>query len=63
MILASQLSHYENKEFAVVIVAALAFVLALGGIAVAAMVICGWKGTESISTDWIHGKVSIVCRK
>jgi hypothetical protein len=63
LILESQLSQYETKEVAVIIVAALAFVLALGGIVVAAIVICGWKGTESINTDWLHGKVSFVCRK
>ena len=63
MIVAHQLSRYHQKEIAVVIIAALAYVIAIGSIAIAAIIICGWRGTESVSLDWIHGKASFACRR
>jgi len=63
MILSHQLSAYEINEVAVIIVAALAYILALGGMAIAGLIICGWGKVDNISTDWIHGKVNIVCRR
>jgi hypothetical protein len=61
MIASDGLVEYEVHEVAI-IVAALAFVLAVGGVALAAIIICGWRGTQSVVLDWIHGKVTFVCR-
>jgi hypothetical protein len=53
--------QYEVHEVAV-IVAALAFIIACGGVAIAAIIICGWRGAQSVVVDWIHGRVTFVCR-
>lgn len=52
---------YDAKE-AAIIVAALAWVIAIGSVAVAALVICGWKGAKSVVIDWLHGKATFMCR-
>ncbi|MDF2460755.1 MAG: hypothetical protein K0S68_158 [Candidatus Saccharibacteria bacterium] len=61
LIAADPTSDYEIKE-AAVIVAAFAFILAVGGVALAAVLICGWKGAKSVIVDWIHGKATFVCK-
>lgn len=61
MIIADQLADYEIKE-AAVIVAALAFCIALGGVVAAATVLCGWRGVRKVSTEWLRGRVTIYCR-
>ena len=61
LIAADPTSDYEIKEVAV-IVAALAFILAVGGVALAAVVVCGWKGAHSVVVDWIHGKATFICK-
>jgi len=52
---------YETKESPVLIAAA-AFVLAVGGVAAAAVVICGWRGAKQVIMDWARGRVTFVCR-
>jgi hypothetical protein len=61
LIAADQMTDYSTKEAGPIIVA-LAFVIAMGGMAAAAIVICGWRGTKSMGINWIHKKVEIVCR-
>jgi hypothetical protein len=61
MITADSSVHYEVSEIAV-IVAAVAFIIAVGGVAIAAVIICGWHGARSVIVDWLRGKVTFVCR-
>ena len=61
MIAADSSVEYEVKEV-VALVAALAFVIAVGGVAIAAIIICGWRGAQSVIMDWLHGRVTFVCR-
>ncbi|MEI6477668.1 MAG: hypothetical protein WCO52_01650 [bacterium] len=63
MIATDQMAQYQIKEVAVIIVAALAYVLVLGSVALAAIAICGWRGAESVSIDWVHGKATFLCRR
>ena len=55
------LAVYETKEVAIIL-AALAFVIVLGGVALAAVVICGWRGAQNIAIDWLRGTATFVCR-
>lgn len=52
---------YRTKENPVII-AALAFVIAVGGLGVFAWMVCGWRGTKQMVSDWIRGRVTIVCK-
>jgi hypothetical protein len=52
---------YSTKEAGPIIIA-LAFVIALGGMTAAAIVLCGWRGAKSMGINWVHKKVEIVCR-
>lgn len=52
---------YATKEVAILVVAA-AFVIALAGVAAAAYIICGWKGSKNVIMDFVHGKATFVCR-
>jgi hypothetical protein len=61
LIAADPTAAYEIKE-AAVIVAACAFIIAVGGVALAAIIICGWRGASNVVIDWIHGKATFVCR-
>lgn len=61
LVLVDSSVDYRTKE-AAVIVAALAWVIALGGVAAFAIMVCGWRNTKSIATDWMRGKVTVVCR-
>lgn len=56
-----RLADYSTKEAGPIILA-LAFVLAMGGMAAAAITICGWRGTKHMGINWVHRKVEIVCR-
>lgn len=56
-----QTLDYQTKEVPVLIIAA-AFVLALGGIAIAATIICGWKGAKQVVMDFLHGRATFICR-
>ena len=53
--------EYATKEVAILVVAA-AFVIALAGVAAAAYIICGWKGSKNVIMDFVHGKATFVCR-
>lgn len=56
-----QVANYSSKEVGPIIVA-LAFVIAMGGMTAAAVVICGWRGTKSMGINWTQKRVEIVCR-
>ncbi len=45
-----------------VLVAALAWVIAVGGVAVAAILICGWRGARSVVLDWMRGRATFYCK-
>ncbi len=51
----------QSKQAAVLVVAA-AFVLAVGSVAIAAVVICGWRGAKQVVMDFLRGKATFVCR-
>lgn len=55
------LVDYSSKE-AGPIVLALAFVLALGGVTAAAIIICGWGRVKSVGVNWSRRSVEILCR-
>lgn len=45
-----------------VIVVALAWVLALGSVVLAALILCGWHGAKKVVFDWRHFRVWFYCR-
>lgn len=61
MVLSDNSVNYKANE-AAVIVAALAFVLVLGSVSLAAIMICGWRGARQVAFDWMHMKVTFYCR-
>lgn len=61
LITANRFTDYSTKEAGPIIVA-LAFVIAIGGMTAAAIVLCGWRGAKSMGINWVHKKVEIVCR-
>jgi hypothetical protein len=61
LIVADPSAQYETKEVAI-IVAAAAFIMAVGGVALAAVIICGWQGAHSVVVDWLHGKATFICK-
>ena len=60
-VLADSSVDYDAKE-AAIIVAATAWVIAIGSVAIAALMICGWKGAKRVVIDWLHGKATFMCR-
>jgi len=44
------------------IVLALGFVIAMGGIATAAIIVCGWGRVKSFGINWQRYTAEIVCR-
>lgn len=62
LIIADKSVDYEVNEVAPAVVAALVWVLALGGTAMAAIAICGWRGAKSVAIDWFKGKATFNCR-
>ncbi len=61
MIKADRSVEYHLKEAAIIIVA-LAWVLALGSVVLAAIILCGWRGAKTVSFDWRHWKATFWCR-
>ncbi len=61
LITANNLADYSTKEFGPIILA-LAFVIALGGMTAAAIVMCGWRGAKSMGMNLAERRVEIVCR-
>jgi hypothetical protein len=61
LITADRLADYRTKEVGPIIVA-LAFVLALGGMTAAAIILCGWRGAKSMGFNGSKKAVEIVCR-
>jgi hypothetical protein len=56
-----RVASYSTKEVGPIVVA-LAFVIGLGGMTAAAIVLCGWRGTKSMGVNWTQKRVEIVCR-
>lgn len=52
---------YSTKEPGPIIFA-LAFVIAVGGVAAAAVVACGWGHVKSAGINWSHRTAEIVCK-
>jgi len=61
LVLVDQRVDYQVKE-AAIIVAALVWVLALGSVVLAALILCGWKGAKQVAFDWLHMKATFYCR-
>ena len=61
LITAGSTDAYSTKEFGPIILA-LAFVIALGGLTAAAIVMCGWRGVKSMGMNLAQRQVSIMCR-
>lgn len=61
LVVPSQLADYHTNEAGPIILA-LAFVIALGGVVAAAIVICGWHGAKSFNINYVQRRVEIVCR-
>lgn len=53
-------SGIRNKAAAWIVVAALAFCIVLGGVAAAAVFICGWGNVQAVEVDW--WEVTIICK-
>jgi len=50
-----------SKEYGPLIIA-LAWVLAVGGISAAAIIVCGWGHVKSAGINWSKWSAEIVCR-
>lgn len=61
LVLADQTVDYSLKEAGPIIIA-LAFVIAVGGMTAAAVIICGWHGAKQMGVNWAQKRVEIVCR-
>ncbi len=61
LVIADQGVDYSLKEVGPIIIA-LAFVIAVGGMTVAAIILCGWHGAKSMGVNWVQKRVEIVCR-
>lgn len=61
LITPDQLADYGTKEVGPIIVA-LAFVIAVGGVAGAAIILCGWRGAKSVGFNMAQRRVEIVCK-
>lgn len=61
LIITDQSAEYGANE-AGPLVLALAFVIALGGVTAAAIIICGWGNVKSIGVSWAKQTVEILCR-
>lgn len=45
-----------------ILVVGLAWVLALGSVVIAALILCGWRGAKQVAFDWLHWKATFYCR-
>jgi hypothetical protein len=61
LITADAFADYSTKEFGPIIIA-LAFVIAVGGMVAASIILCGWRGAKSMSMSIAARRVEIVCR-
>lgn len=61
LIMTPALQDYHTKEVGPIVVA-LAFIIALGGMTAAAIVLCGWRGAKSMGMNLAQKRVEIVCR-
>lgn len=61
LISTDNLAAYSTKEAGPIVVA-LAFVIAVGGVAAAAIILCGWRGAKSVGFNMSQKRVEIVCR-
>jgi len=61
LITTDQVADYGAKEVGPIIIA-LAFVIAAGGMTVAAIILCGWRGAKSMGVNLTQKRVEIVCR-
>jgi len=61
LIAPDQLDQYHLKEAGPIVIA-LAFVIAVGGMTAAAIILCGWRGAKSMGVNWSQKRVEIVCR-
>jgi hypothetical protein len=61
LITVDQAVDYSMKEVGPIIIA-LAFVIAVGGMTVAAIILCGWRGAKSMGVNLTQKRVEIVCR-
>ena len=60
LITTTDLSLYSTKEVGPIVIA-LAFVIAVGGIGAASIIVCGWGHVKSVGIDWSRKSASIVC--
>ncbi|MGF7229156.1 MAG: hypothetical protein ACQR33_04185 [Candidatus Saccharibacteria bacterium] len=61
LITSDHLADYGTKEFGPIVLA-LAFVIVLGGVVAASIIICGRGNVKSAGINWVHRSVDIVCR-
>lgn len=61
LITAAKLDSYTVNEAGPIIIA-LAFVLAVGGMTAAAIILCGWKGAKTMGFNASKRAIEIVCR-
>jgi len=61
MVMVDSNVDYQTNEAAILVVA-LAWVLALGSVILAAIILCGWRGAKQVVFDWWHWRVTFYCR-
>lgn len=61
LVITNSTVDYSTKESGPIVLA-LAFVIALGGVTAAAIVVCGWGRIKSVSVSWSRKSVEILCR-
>lgn len=61
MVVADSTALYQLKEGWIIIVA-LVWFLAVGGLVVAGRILCGSRGATGVSMNWLRGTATISCR-
>jgi hypothetical protein len=61
LITPDRLADYSAKEAGPIILA-LAFVIGVGGVAAAAILVCGWQQIKSVGVNILQKRVEIVCK-
>lgn len=61
LIVADKSADYRVNEGAIVVVA-IGWLIALGSVVWAAIILCGWRGAKQVALDWLRMKATFVCR-
>lgn len=61
MVMVDSDANYSINEAATVAVA-LFWVIGLGSVLLASIILCGWRGAKQVTFDWMRLKATFYCR-